>query len=107
MSVNIRDVLPSIRVPTLILNRPFTRDEAVYVTGRIPGAERIEIGGPDTMFMLAEGLADEIERFVRAAWGEAEPETVLTTGALHGHRRLVRRSSVITPGGNWSVVTTR
>jgi pimeloyl-ACP methyl ester carboxylesterase len=56
MTVDIRDVLPSIRVPTLVLNRDFTRGEATYISERIPYARRVEIGGPDTMFWLAEGL---------------------------------------------------
>ena len=46
---------------------------------RIPGARRVPIGGPDTMIFLAPGLADEVERFVQGVWGEAEPETVLST----------------------------
>jgi len=79
MAVDIRDVLPSIRVPTLVLNRDFTRGEATYIAERIPHARRVEIGGPDTMFFLAEGLADEVIAFARSAWGEPEPDTVLAT----------------------------
>jgi len=79
MSVDIRDVLPSIRVPTLVLNREFTRGEATYISERIPYARRVEIGGPDTAFWLAEGLADEVIAFARSAWGEPEPDTVLAT----------------------------
>jgi len=79
MAVDIRDVLPSIRVPTLVLNRDFTRGEATYIAERIPHARRVEIGGPDTMFFLAEGLADEVIAFARTVWGEREPDTVLAT----------------------------
>jgi len=79
MDIDIRDVLPSIRVPTLVLHRPFARGEAEYVAGRIRGAERLEVGGPDTMLFLVPGVGDEIERFVRGAWGEREPDTVLAT----------------------------
>jgi class 3 adenylate cyclase/alpha-beta hydrolase superfamily lysophospholipase len=79
MNVDIRDILTSIRVPTLVLCRPFKRDEARHITERIPGARSIEIGGPDTMFFLAEGLRDEIERFVTSVWTRQEPDTVLAT----------------------------
>jgi class 3 adenylate cyclase/alpha-beta hydrolase superfamily lysophospholipase len=79
MTIDIRDVLTSIRVPTLILHRKSSRGEAVYIAERIPNARRVEIGGPDTLFWLAEGLTDEIITFARSVWGEPEPETVLAT----------------------------
>lgn len=77
--VDIRDVLPSIRVPTLVANIAEHAGESRYVADRIPGARRVELPGTDTMFFLIPGVAEEIERFVRSAWGEAEPETVLST----------------------------
>jgi class 3 adenylate cyclase len=79
MSIDIRDVLASIRVPTLVLYRNFARGEAAYIADRIPNARSVEIGGPDTLFWLAEGLADEIIAFAGSVWGEAESETVLAT----------------------------
>ncbi len=77
--VDIRDVLPSIRVPTLVLNIAEHADEGRYIADRIPGARQVQLGGADTVFFLVPGLSDEIERFVKSAWGEAEPETVLST----------------------------
>jgi pimeloyl-ACP methyl ester carboxylesterase len=77
--VDIRDVLPSIRVPTLVLHLARHADESRYVAERISGARRVEVPGSDTMFFLAPGVDYEIERFVKSAWGAAEPETVLTT----------------------------
>jgi class 3 adenylate cyclase len=77
--VDIRDVLPSIRVPTLVLHLADHADESRYVAERIPGARRVEIAGSDTMFFLAPGIDREVERFVKSVWGEAEPETVLST----------------------------
>ena len=77
--IDIRDVLPSIRVPTLVLHIAHRADEARYVADRIPGARRVEIPGPDTMFILAPGITEELERFVKSVWGAAEPETVLST----------------------------
>jgi class 3 adenylate cyclase/alpha-beta hydrolase superfamily lysophospholipase len=77
--VDIRDVLPSIRVPTLVLHLARYADESRYVAERIPGSRRVEVPGEDTMFFLAPGIGDEIQRFVTTVWGEAEPETVLST----------------------------
>jgi class 3 adenylate cyclase/alpha-beta hydrolase superfamily lysophospholipase len=77
--VDVRDVLPAIRVPTLIANMPPAREEAAYVTARIPGARRIEIPGPDyAVSFQGETLVPEIERFV-ATLGAEEPETTLAT----------------------------
>jgi class 3 adenylate cyclase/alpha-beta hydrolase superfamily lysophospholipase len=79
MDVDIRDILPSIRVPTLIMYRDWTRDKALWMAKRIPGARTVEIGGPDLMFFLAQGLDEEVEGFVKEVWGESEPDTVLAT----------------------------
>jgi pimeloyl-ACP methyl ester carboxylesterase/class 3 adenylate cyclase len=77
--VDIRDVLPSIRVPTLVLHIAENADESRYVADRISGARNVEIAGPDMIFFLAPGIDDEIERFVKDVWSAAEPETVLST----------------------------
>jgi len=80
MDVDVRDVLPVIRVPTLVLNMPAKRDEAEYVTARIPGARRLEVPGPDYMItLLGDSVYDEVERFVESVRGEAPPDTVLAT----------------------------
>jgi class 3 adenylate cyclase len=78
-AIDVRDVLPSIRVPTLVLHTDLARGEAVYIAERIPNSRRVEIRGPDSLFWLADGLADEISAFAVSAWGEPEPETVLAT----------------------------
>ena len=78
-TVDVRDVLPSIRVPTLVLFRADRRDEAMFVADRIPGARRVEIAGQDLPYWLAEGLADEILGFLGRVQGEPEPDTVLAT----------------------------
>ena len=79
MTVDVRDVLPSIRVPTLVLYRDFTRGEAAFVAERISNARSVEIRGPDTMFWRAERLADEIVAFFRGITEEPVPDTVLAT----------------------------
>jgi class 3 adenylate cyclase len=80
MEIDIRDVLPSIRVPTLVLAMPDRKDEAAYIAGRIPQARLLEHPGPDYFItLLRDELYDEIERFVRGLDAEAEPDTVLAT----------------------------
>jgi class 3 adenylate cyclase len=77
--VDVRDVLPAIRVPTLIANMPPAREEAAYVAARIPGARRVEVPGPDyAISFQGETLVPELERFV-ATLGAEEPETILAT----------------------------
>jgi class 3 adenylate cyclase/alpha-beta hydrolase superfamily lysophospholipase len=78
--IDIRDVLPTIRVPALILARPTARDEARFISERIPDARVLEVAGPDFMVaLLGDDVYDEIERFVRGLDSETEPETVLAT----------------------------
>jgi class 3 adenylate cyclase len=79
MNVDIRDVLPSIRVPTLVLHGPRKSEEAAYIAERIPSARRLELGGQDRVFWCAEGLPEAIADFARAVWREPEPDCVLAT----------------------------
>jgi class 3 adenylate cyclase len=78
-AIDVRDVLPSIRLPTLVLHTDLARGEAVYIADRIPNARRVELGGADALFWLAEGLADKVVAFAPSVWGAPEPETVLAT----------------------------
>jgi class 3 adenylate cyclase len=80
MELDVRDVLPVIRVPSLVITSFRRREEGTYVAQRIPGARHVELSGPDTMIWIqGEPLLAEIERFVQAAADEAEPDTVLAT----------------------------
>jgi class 3 adenylate cyclase len=78
--IDVRDVLPAIRVPVLILHRATTRTDAEFMTERIPAARRVEIPGRASIFGDgADQTLSEIELFLAAATGKAEPETVLST----------------------------
>jgi class 3 adenylate cyclase len=80
MEIDVRDVLPTIRVPTLVLAPPFARDEAQFVADRIPQARVFDVGGPDFFVkLLGDKVYDEVERFVRELDTEAERDTVLAT----------------------------
>jgi pimeloyl-ACP methyl ester carboxylesterase len=88
--IDIRQVLPAVRVPTLVLHGELDTivpvDVARYVASRIPGSRLVEIPGAGH---LAFGAATEnIVREVRAftselwesgGWEESEPDRALAT----------------------------
>jgi class 3 adenylate cyclase len=83
--IDVRHVLPSIRVPTLILHRAAERvidvDHARYMAERIPGAKLIELAGIDHNYVLGDrdALLDQVEVFLTGAHHVQEPERVLAT----------------------------
>jgi pimeloyl-ACP methyl ester carboxylesterase len=86
--IDVRHVLPTIRVPTLVLNRIGDRDadigEARYIASKIPEASLEELPGEDHFPMVGdqESLFGAIERFLggaQPATTPAERETVLAT----------------------------
>jgi class 3 adenylate cyclase/alpha-beta hydrolase superfamily lysophospholipase len=79
MNIDVRDVLPSIHVPTLIVHEARNRDEAAYIAERIPNARHVELNSVDRVFWNAEGLAEHIVDFARGVASPAEPDTVLAT----------------------------
>ena len=81
MELDIRDLLPAVRVPTLVLHRKAWEEEAVYLAGRIPGAKRVELPGSSGAFFAEdfERTAAELERFVLSVERGDRPETVLAT----------------------------
>ncbi len=86
--IDVRDVLPTIRVPTLILHRSGDRalppDGGRYVASRIPGARFVELPGDDHLPFVGDqdALLDEIERFLtgsRHVSDASENDRVLAT----------------------------
>jgi pimeloyl-ACP methyl ester carboxylesterase len=83
--LDIRDVLPSIRVPTLILHRAdetWVRvDHSRYLAEHIPGAKYVELPGGDHWPWMGDSAAviDEIEEFVTGTRPVREPDRVLAT----------------------------
>lgn len=75
---DVSDVLPTIRVPTLVLYR-FGQEAALRVAELIPGAKAVQLPGDAAPVYLGEGAAPEIERFLRGREEAPVPETVLTT----------------------------
>ena len=82
---DVRDVLPSIRVPTLVLHR---RDDSFikiehsrYIAEHIPGARFVELEGDENMFSVgdSEAVMGEIEEFLTGARHVGEPDRMLAT----------------------------
>lgn len=83
--IDIRDVLPTIRVPTLIVHNAGERtvpvESARYLAGHIPGARYAELDGIDHVPWGGnmDAVVDEIEEFLTGVRHAAEPERVLAT----------------------------
>jgi class 3 adenylate cyclase len=82
--IDVRHVLPSIRVPTLVLHRRGDRDsrseEGRYIAERIPGARFIELEGEDhSPAVNADQIVDEIEEFLTGVRRGPESDRVLAT----------------------------
>ena len=83
--IDVRHVLPAIRVPTLVLHR--TDDVTVdveagrYQAAHIPGATYVELPGVDHLAFAgdAEPVLAEIEEFLTGVRPVAEPDRVLAT----------------------------
>jgi class 3 adenylate cyclase len=83
--VDLRSLLPAIRVPTLVLHRrqdPLVELElGRQLADAIPGAKFVELPGEDNLSYVGEpeALLDEIEQFVTGRRRHHEADRVLTT----------------------------
>jgi class 3 adenylate cyclase len=84
-NVDVRDVLPSIRVPTVVIHRTDDRDanveEGRYIASRIPAARFVELSGADHSWWTQDrdAIIDEIEELVTGTRSSPEPDRVLAT----------------------------
>jgi len=83
--IDVREVLPAIRVPTLLLYRtddPDVRvEEGRWIASRIPGARLVELPGRDHLMWAgdADAILDEIEAFLTGVRRGPDPDRVLLT----------------------------
>ena len=83
--IDIRHILPSVHVPTLILHRTgelnMQIEQSHYVAARIHGAQLVELPGIDHLPFVGEvdALVDEIEAFVTGMRPVRKPNLVLAT----------------------------
>jgi class 3 adenylate cyclase len=82
---DVRPLLPTIQVPTLVLCRsgdPFRgRDHGRYLAEHIPGAKLVELPGEDNLMYAgdSEALVEEVEEFLTGARHEPDTDRVLAT----------------------------
>ena len=79
---DLSDVLPAVRVPTLVLYRSIPEEPALAldVAARIPSARAMRVSGNDYFgIFLSLDIVDELERFVAEEEAPFVPESVLTT----------------------------
>jgi class 3 adenylate cyclase len=81
VDLDVRPVLPTIRVPTLVLHRTDDDgpviDSGRYIAERIPGAEFVELPGCDHSWFWDPGqIVDQIEPFFREIWERGEWDVV-------------------------------
>ncbi len=84
-SVDVRDVLPAVRVPTLVLHRSGDQwvqlAEGRYLAEHIPGAKLVELPGEDHIPWWGdqERLIGEIQEFLTGARSSPPTERILLT----------------------------
>jgi pimeloyl-ACP methyl ester carboxylesterase len=83
--IDVRDVLPAIRVPTLLIYRTDDRDvrveEGRFIASRIDGSRLVELPGTDHLMWTGDpdAIVDEIEAFLTGVRRGPEPDRVLAT----------------------------
>jgi class 3 adenylate cyclase len=86
--IDVRHILPSIHLPTLVLHRVGDKTIPVtagrYIAEHIPGAKYVELPGDDHLLQafdqdVLDRLIDEIEEFITGAHHRPEPDRVLAT----------------------------
>ena len=83
--IDVRAVLPTIRVPTLVLQRVGDRDvkveEGRWIAAAIPGAKYVELPGDEHLIWAGdvEAVVDEAEEFLTGSRPTHEADRVLAT----------------------------
>jgi pimeloyl-ACP methyl ester carboxylesterase/DNA-binding winged helix-turn-helix (wHTH) protein len=83
--IDVRQVLPSVHVPTLVIHRAedqcLKAEEGRYVARSIPGARYVELPGRDHLPFVGDqdAILDEVEEFLTGARHAHEPDRVLAT----------------------------
>ncbi|HEX8853741.1 MAG TPA: alpha/beta fold hydrolase, partial [Pyrinomonadaceae bacterium] len=83
--IDVRHVLPSIRVPALVIHRAgdacLKVEEGRYVAAHIQGAKYVELSGEDHLPFVGDqdAVLEEIEEFLTGVRHAAAPERVLAT----------------------------
>jgi pimeloyl-ACP methyl ester carboxylesterase len=83
--IDVREVLPTISIPTLVLQRVDDRDvnveEGRWIAGQIPGAKYVELPGDEHLIWAGDvdAVIDEVEEFLTGSRPVPEPDRMLAT----------------------------
>jgi pimeloyl-ACP methyl ester carboxylesterase len=83
--IDVRDVLPSIQAPTLVMHRVGDRDvkveEGRWIAAQIPGAKYVELPGDSHTLWAGntDEIVDELEEFLTGTRSPRESDRVLAT----------------------------
>jgi class 3 adenylate cyclase len=83
--IDVRHVLPSVKVPALIMHRTGDKDSKVeegrFIAERIPGARFVELSGPDHLPWIGnqDAVLDEVEEFLTGVRRVPDPDRILAT----------------------------
>jgi class 3 adenylate cyclase len=84
-ATDVRDLLPLVRVPTLVMHRAGDRVNTIehgrYLAEHIPGARWVSLPGEDFLIWAGDtdAIADEAEEFLTGTRSGAEPTRVVAT----------------------------
>jgi class 3 adenylate cyclase len=79
LELDVTDVLPTIRVPTLVVSKEHERDDSASVADRIPGSEHVVVPGRGVAIQENEFAREAIEAFLAGAPQLRIPDTILAT----------------------------
>jgi class 3 adenylate cyclase len=79
METDIRDVLPTISVPTLVMYRTEWSEACLHLAERIPNSESLELTSPDSSIYADPQIPREVKRFLSQTRTDTPPARVLTT----------------------------
>jgi pimeloyl-ACP methyl ester carboxylesterase len=83
--IDVREVLPTISVPTLVLQRVGDRDvkveEGRWIAAQVPGAKYVELPGDEHLIWAGDvdAVIDEVEEFLTGSRPVPEPDRMLAT----------------------------
>ncbi len=84
-AIDVRPILPTVRVPTLVLHRTGDRavsvEEGRYLAQHMPGSKFVEFDGDDHLWWVgdSESMVSEMEEFLTGQRHSAELDRVLVT----------------------------
>jgi class 3 adenylate cyclase len=79
IDLDITDVLPAIRVPTLVIAKEYSRDESTRVAESIPDCQLVMVPGVGGAIQETDHGIEAIEEFLAGASPRVIPDTVLAT----------------------------